>query len=180
MTHGRSVIADTAHIVVDARMAGDSGIGTYISNLLPRLAACRPDWHLTVLGDADRLRALPWPDEANVEFRECRSRIYTAREQVELFARAPRRPDLFWSPNYNIPLAYGGPLLVTVHDVAHLALPEFAAGFHKQLYAQTMFAATRRRATAILCDTAFTRDEYRRLVGKPPCARGRTSSVSAT
>lgn len=167
MTQDRSVTSHSmAHIAVDARMAGDSGIGTYISNLLPRLAAQRPDWRLTILGDPDRLRALPWPGDAKVEIRECRSRIYTAREQVELVARAPRRPDLFWSPNYNIPLAYRGPLLVTVHDVAHLALPEFAPGV-KQLYARTMFAATRRRAAAILCDTAFTRDEYLRLVGTP-------------
>jgi glycosyltransferase involved in cell wall biosynthesis len=168
MTKHRSASPDSMrHIIVDARMAGDSGIGTYISNLLPRLAARRPEWRFTVLGDPDRLRALPWPQDANVEFRECRSRIYTAREQVELHAKALPRPDLFWSPNYNIPLAYGGPLLVTIHDVAHLALPEFAAGFQKQLYARTMFAATRRRATAILCDTAFTREEYFRLVGKP-------------
>jgi glycosyltransferase involved in cell wall biosynthesis len=168
MTQDRSVTSDSmAHVVVDARMAGDSGIGTYISNLLPRLAAQRPDWRLTILGDPDRLRALPWPGDAKIEIRECRARIYTAREQVDLVARAPRRPDLFWSPNYNIPLAYRGRLLVTVHDVAHLALPEFASGLHKQLYARTMFAATRRRATAILCDTAFTRDEYLRLVGTP-------------
>jgi glycosyltransferase involved in cell wall biosynthesis len=175
MTQLRSAAAASMpHIVVDARMAGDSGIGTYITNLLPRLAASRPDWRLTVLGDPDRLRALPWPDDAKVEIRQCRSRIYTAREQVELRAMARPRPDLFWSPNYNIPLAYGGPLLVTIHDVAHLALPEFAAGLHKQLYARTMFAATRRRATAILCDTAFTREEYSRLVGQP---RGKTHVV---
>ncbi len=146
-------------------MAGDAGIGTYITNLLPRIVAARPDWRFTVLGHAARLEPLPWPDDANLEIRECRSPIYTVREQVELAWKCPRGVDLFWSPNYNIPLAYTGRLLVTVHDVAHLAMPAFAPGLAKQLYARTMFGAVRRKAHAILCDTAFSRDEYRRLVG---------------
>lgn len=145
-------------------MAGDSGIGTYITNLLPRIARQQPDWHFTILGSRARLESLSWPD-GNVELRECRSRIYTLSEQLELAAKCPRRVDLFWSPNYNIPLAYTGPLLVTIHDVAHLALPEFASGLAKQLYARTMYGAVRRRAQSILFDTAFSRSEFLRLVG---------------
>jgi glycosyltransferase involved in cell wall biosynthesis len=148
-------------------MAGDSGIGTYISNLLPRIAELRPDWRMTMLGERERIESLPWPAGAKVEIRDCTARIYTAREQIELVAKCPRNVDLFWSPNYNIPLAYTGPLFVTIHDVAHLALPEIAPGVAKQLYARTMFGAVRRRARAIVCDTAFSRDEFLRLVGAP-------------
>ena len=148
-------------------MAGDSGIGTYISNLLPRIAELRPEWRLTILGDRERIESLAWPSGATIEIRECGSPIYTAREQIELVAKCPRKVDLFWSPNYNIPLAYVGPLFVTIHDVAHLAMPEIASGAAKQLYARAMFGAVRRRARAIVCDTAFSRGEFLRLVGAP-------------
>jgi glycosyltransferase involved in cell wall biosynthesis len=148
-------------------MAGDSGIGTYISNVLPRIAARRPEWRLTVLGDRARIESLAWPRAANVDIRHCGSRIYTVREQVELVSKCPRGVDLFWSPNYNIPLGHRGPLMVTIHDIAHLALPEFAAGAAKQLYARTMFGAVRRRADVIVCDTAFSQREFVGLVGRP-------------
>jgi glycosyltransferase involved in cell wall biosynthesis len=153
------------HIVVDARMAGDSGIGTYISNLLPRIVRRRPNWQFTILGRAPQLGALD--GAPNVQIRACESRIYTLSEQIEIAAKCPRASNVFWSPNYNIPLAYRGRLVVTVHDVAHLAAPEFTKGTAKQVYARTMFGAVRRRATTILFDTAFSRREFTRLVGEP-------------
>jgi glycosyltransferase involved in cell wall biosynthesis len=149
-------------------MAGDSGIGTYISNLLPRVVRQRPDWRFTILGRPSQLSVLA--GASNVEIRTCESRIYTLTEQIEIAAKCPRGSDVFWSPNYNIPLAYRGPLIVTIHDVAHLAVPEFAKGAAKQVYARTMFSAVRRRARTILFDTAFSRREFTRLVGEPIAA----------
>jgi glycosyltransferase involved in cell wall biosynthesis len=148
-------------------MAADSGVGTYLSNLLPRLVERRPEWRFTVLGRRAHLEALPWPGTAaaTVAIRDCTAPIYSASEQVELVAKCPRPVDLFWSPHYNIPLAYTGRLMVTVHDVAHLAMPEFAAGVAKQLYARAMYGAVRRRARAIVFDSVFSRSEFLRLVG---------------
>jgi glycosyltransferase involved in cell wall biosynthesis len=82
--------------------------------------------------------------------------------------------DLLWSPDYTIPLAHSGRLFVTIHDVVHLAMPEIAPGPAKQLYARTMFGAVRRRARAMVFDTAFSRGEFLRLVGAP---NGETSVV---
>ena len=65
------------HIAVDARMIGHSGIGTYIRNLLPAIAAHRPRWRWTLLGNGAALSALPWPDAVEVRIKEGRSAIYT-------------------------------------------------------------------------------------------------------
>jgi glycosyltransferase involved in cell wall biosynthesis len=56
-------------------------------------------------------------------------------------------------------------MLVTVYDLFHLAMPEFASGYHKQLYAKLMFQAVKRRASAILTISDFTKNEFIRLTG---------------
>lgn len=155
----------TPHIAIDVRMARDSGIGTYIRSIVPRVIAARPSWRFTLLGRSEDLRGLGILDRANVAVRDCTARIYTAVEQLELRRETPRGVDLFWAPHYNIPLLHRGPLLVTVHDVIHLAMPRYAGNPVKRGYARFMFAAVQRRADAIITVSEFSRAEFRRLVG---------------
>jgi glycosyltransferase involved in cell wall biosynthesis len=156
-----------AVVTVDARMIGASGIGTYVSQLLPHLISARPELGFTLLGPASLLRSQPWSQAANIRVVDLNLPIYSAREQIGLARRIPSDTSLFWSPHYNIPLAWRGRLVVTVHDVAHLALPEFFGGFHRQAYARFMFHRIRRSADAILTVSEFTRAEFERLVGVP-------------
>jgi glycosyltransferase involved in cell wall biosynthesis len=93
------------------------------------------------------------------------SPIYSMREQIGLARRIPGETSIFWSPHYNIPLAWRGRLAVTIHDVGHLALPQFFGGFHRQAYARFMFHRISRSADAIMTDSDFTRTEFERLVG---------------
>jgi glycosyltransferase involved in cell wall biosynthesis len=64
-------------------------------------------------------------------------------------------------------LFYRGRLLVTVHDLFHLAMPELSGGLHKRLYAKYLFSAVRRKSRALVFDSEFTSSEFLRLVGKP-------------
>lgn len=153
------------HVAIDVRMARDSGIGTYIRHILPPIMAARPEWAFTLLGRRREIEALGWATLPNVAVRDCSSRIYTIGEQVELTRKSPASLDLFWSPHYNIPLLHRGPLLVTVHDVLHLAKPEYLRNPVKRAYARGMFEAVQRRATRIVTDSDFSRLEYRRLAG---------------
>jgi glycosyltransferase involved in cell wall biosynthesis len=82
--------------------------------------------------------------------------------------------SLLWVPHYNIPLGWRGRLFVTIHDVAHLALPEFRGNFVKRSYAEILMRHIRRRAIGIAFDSEFTRQEFDRLVGPP---RGRSSVI---
>lgn len=153
------------HVAVDVRMARDSGIGTYIRHILPRVIALRPEWTFTMLGSAADLDRLGGAAHPNVEARECTARIYTIAEQVELVRKIPRTADLFWSPHYNIPVLHPGRIVVTVHDVLHLAMPQYVRNPAKRAYARLMFAAVRHRARGILTVSDFSRREYRRFVG---------------
>lgn len=157
----------TVHVAVDVRMAADSGIGTYIRNVVPRVAALEPDWTFTLLGHARALETSEWARFPSARMVHCGAPIYSIREQLELVARTPRTATIFWSPHYNIPLLVRQPLVVTVHDLAHLRLPEHTHSIARSLYARSLFAAVRRRARVVICVSAFSRSEFNALVGEP-------------
>lgn len=150
-------------IVVDARMIVSSGIGTYLRNTLPRIIRARPDWNFTLLGDRRRLADVV--SSKNSEFRDSAAPVYSLREQLAFARLDLRRANLYWAPHYNVPLARTPPLVVTVHDVMHLTLPEYNTRWLRRRYARTMFAAVRRRASAVICVSDFTRREFERVVG---------------
>ena len=144
-------------------MMQSSGIGTYLRQLLPRVVQLNPDLAFELIGAAE-LADLGWGSDSRVAITESHASLYTIREQLEVVARSNRQADLFWSPHYNIPLLRRGRLLVTVHDLAHLALPELVRGVHRRAYARMMFQAVSRAAVRIF-DSRFTAREYERLVG---------------
>jgi glycosyltransferase involved in cell wall biosynthesis len=151
-------------IVVDARMIASSGIGTYLRNTLPRIVQARPSWRFTLLGDRDRLGEVGSAD--NVEVRKAGAPLYSLREQLAFARLDLRRADLFWAPHYNIPLTSTTRLVVTVHDIMHLALPEYRNRWLHRTYATTMYTAVHRRASAIICGSNFTRRELERVLGR--------------
>jgi glycosyltransferase involved in cell wall biosynthesis len=155
------------HIVIDARMIGDGGIGTYLQNVVPRVARLHPEWRFTVLGDRERLRAAGWTALPNIRVRTSSAPIYSVREQIEMVIRCPADADVYWAPHYNIPVLLSKRLAVTIHDVCHIAVPEPGNGALRRTYAQFMLGSVRRRARVILFDSEFSQSEMRRLVGDP-------------
>jgi glycosyltransferase involved in cell wall biosynthesis len=154
-------------VAVDARMIDSSGIGTYLRGLLPRLVASRPRWHFTLLGDRRRLADAGLAEFANTTLVGARAPIYSIRQQYEL-AMSGRAAQLFWSPHYDAAVLAPGRLVVTVHDLFHLACSGDVGrmrGVARRAYARGMFAAVARRADLIMCDSEFTRAELVRLVG---------------
>ena len=146
-------------------MVTDGGIGTYLRNMLPRVARARPEWTFTAFAHPSRLHAVNPEAVPNVVVRECAAPIYGLREQVELPLRTPVDASVFWAPHYNFPVLSRRPVVVTVHDVCHLALEELNGGGLRSAYARYMLSAVRRRAAGILFDSEFSRGEMTRLVG---------------
>ena len=156
--------ASKARVVIDARMLDTAGIGTYLTETLPRVIARLSPTPVTVLGDANRLDAL-LRHGLTVDIAEWSAPIYTLREQLEARRKIPPDTVLYWAPHFNIPLSWQGALAVTVHDVAHLALRQSSVA--RSGYARLMFAAVRRRASVVLCDSHFTERELHTRVGLP-------------
>jgi len=155
-------------ITVDVRMLHASGIGTYLCHLLPLVISYHPKVKFNLLGKVEELGQYSWTEAENVVLSDCSSPIYSVAEQFKLFQRIPSETNLFWSPHYNIPLLYSGKLLVTVHDVCHLAMPHLTGGLHKQIYAKGMISALSYKANAILCVSNFSKHEVLRMAGNNP------------
>jgi glycosyltransferase involved in cell wall biosynthesis len=156
----------TRKLAVDVRMIRHSGIGTYTRNVLSRLIRNRPDWHFTLLGDPKILGEFDWAASGNVSVLPFTKPIYGLAEQAWWLGRN-LSADALWVPHYNVPLLWRGRLFVTIHDVAHLALPEFRGSLPKRLYAETLMRHIRRRAAGIAFVSEFSEREFTRLVGAP-------------
>lgn len=112
-------------IGIDCRLGGieHAGIGRYISELLPRLPNYLPecDW-VWVCSNQQQFQSL-----ASNLSEKIRNRVtvelvdsshYSLQEQLILPRRLNRlKLDLLHVPHFNVPLAYRGPLIITIHDL---------------------------------------------------------------
>jgi glycosyltransferase involved in cell wall biosynthesis len=83
-----------------------------------------------------------------------------------------RRPDVYHSPNYILPLALNCPSVVTVHDLAFLDRSVHRLRSHLYLSALATYAI--RRATRIICVSRYT---ARQLAARFPRAAGRVRVI---
>jgi glycosyltransferase involved in cell wall biosynthesis len=156
-----------AHITIDARMIESSGIGTYIQNLVPLLIRNQPNYSFSLIGDLNKFYKHSWTSGDNIELISASSPIYSIREQFDILQKIPKRTDLLWVPHYNIPVLYRGKLMVTVHDLLHLAMPQFVQGFHRRYYAKFMFGMLAKRAEKVVTVSNFTKGELSKYTSIP-------------
>jgi glycosyltransferase involved in cell wall biosynthesis len=152
-------------ITIDVRWLNASGIGTYLRNIIPGILTAFPEQSFVLIGDKHEIGSIRIPSNAKVDVIAAYSKMYSLAEQFEIPKKISKNTRLYFAPHYNIPLLYRGKMLVTVHDVFHLAMPSLVGGFHKRLYARYMFEAVRRRADAILTVSHFTNNELIRFTG---------------
>jgi len=149
-------------LTIDVRKIHDSGVGTYIQNLIPLIIERLPEYRFTLLGPRDAIAP-------HFKYADCltiidyRTKPYSIREQIDILPLIPKDTDLLWVPFINIPLLYCGKLLVTVHDVNFLTMPQFLS-FPQRIYAKIVFATIRHKAVHVLCVSEFSKYEFMRLV----------------
>ena len=141
-------------LVIDFRMHKASGIGTYIKSILPFLVE---KFEVILLGSGAEMRDYAW--SKGVKILECKSKIYSIKEQLELPLKIPKC-DIFWSPHYNIPIL---PIrakfrVVTIHDAFHLAFYD-TLNFMQKIYAKTIFNQALSRSDIVLSVSDFSRSE---------------------
>ncbi len=153
-------------ITIDARWLNFSGIGTYLRNILPGVIANFPKKMFCLLGEKSVLATLDGAERSNVCIIEAKAPMYSLSEQLEIIRRIPKKTNLFWATHYNIPLFYQGRMLVTIYDLFHIAMPDLVGGLHKRWYAKTMFNRVRRKASAIITISHFSKKELIRFTGR--------------
>ena len=157
-------------VTIDARMLHATGIGTYVRALVPRVIERLRDARFCLLGDPQQLEREGLGASERVVVRRLTAGIYAPGEQPGLLLRTPADTRVFWSPHVNVPLVGPGRLLVTVHDVFYANPPRGAEPrWDKRLYLDLMHRGLRRRASAVVCDSEFTKSELSRLLGPFRC-----------
>jgi len=151
-------------VSVDARMLRSTGVGTYLTALLPRLIQLLPEAHFCLLGSVTDLAG--FAENGHVTVRSLEASVYGALEQPALSARTPRTTRVFWAPHVNLPLFAPGRLLVTVHDAFYVKPPpEARPRLDKALYLGGLMRVLKYRASAVVCVSEFTKSELLRLLG---------------
>lgn len=152
----------TPPVALDARLWDHAGIGRYVRELARGLAASGRD-ALLLADERCALRAaLP-----SLGFRAARSRIYTLAEQFEV-PRLARGAALLHVPHFNVPLAWRGRLVATVHDLIYLRDPSASRSRFGPAYVRLLLGAVRRRAAAVLTVSEATKRDLVELVRLDP------------
>jgi len=140
-------------ILLDTRMIGHSGIGTYLSGLLEGLGG-RFRNRLTLLGNPQYLNHFGYPVVPSD------APVYGLKEQWQIRSLVNRlSPRLYHVPHFNAPLCLQPKLVVTIHDIIHLLYPQFSRRRMAYFYADFMIRRLSKRADAVITDSESTRGD---------------------
>ena len=150
---------------VSAVPARPVGAGMYTVALASGLSArTGVELHLlTRRGDVERWNELA-PGATVHRSAPDRRAARLAWEQARGPALAQRvRPDVWHGPHYTMPLRAAVPCVVTIHDLTFFDHPEWHER-SKVVFFRRMIRAAARRATLLVCVSAYTADRLRALV----------------
>ncbi|WP_258726399.1 glycosyltransferase family 4 protein [Cellulomonas sp. NS3] len=156
-------------VLVDATAipADRGGVGRYVDNLLPAVAALGVD--LAVVCQARDVasfaQALPGAEIVAAPAAVDRRPVRLAWEQTGLPLLARRlRADVLHCPHYTMPQVGSTPVVVTLHDATFFSHPELH-GDVKRRFFQTWTKVAVRRAATLVVPSEATGREVRRFAG---------------
>jgi glycosyltransferase involved in cell wall biosynthesis len=151
---------------VDARMFQMSGIGTYLQNMLARLGCLTEKYEVNLHGPYDALEELALRTGIPYRIHALPVEPFALRQTLLPLGRAVPVRNL-WVPHYNIPFRGYRKLVVTIHDVLHLRSDVVPRSILQRAFARAVFSQVRRRASHVVFDSRFTRDEFHATAGRP-------------
>ncbi len=154
-------------ILIDARKAFDSGIGTYIRCVLPRVIDRLHTESISVLVEPGGQGRHDYLHGHAVRYIEIPDAPLGLKEQVGL-RRETAKADLFWATSLAHPLFSRTPVIATVHDVAQLAMSRHTpTDLLVKAAAGLYFRSLRSTARLLLFNSSFTQAEFMKRVGRP-------------
>lgn len=154
-------------IAIDARMIRPGsmhGIARYVYQLLEGLAKLDVDHEFFVLvNEGTPLAEADWPDQITLVY--LKSNWISLREQSEIPKVLKRvGAELFHAPSFVAPMFVPCKMIMTIHDLNHMVLPQFYTPFH-QFYYQIIVRASIRRSESVLTVSQFSKNEIVRTLG---------------
>ena len=110
-------------IAIDCRMINNSGVGTYLREILPYLLETQNKFLL--IGNKEKLKE--FLKYGNTEILECDIKIFSLQELFLFPVKKINQCDVYYSPNFNIALGIKVPIYLTIHDVIFLDMPELTS-----------------------------------------------------
>lgn len=161
-------MTDPACVLVDARIGWGSGIGRYVENLVPLVAARMPDLRFDVAVQARDLATARAGLSGVPNLRVIETDIpgFSLAEQWRL-PRLGSDYALTWFTNYWVPLRWSGRFVATVHDLMHLEPSIFPASLPKRRLARLTFGKVARDAAGVLFVSRFSQRTFDRRFGAP-------------
>jgi glycosyltransferase involved in cell wall biosynthesis len=160
-------------IAIDARMMGPlntRGIGRYTEELIRAMLGQTDEHQFVLLTRSPELS--PFLGHPHVEHLKADVPWYTFQEQI----RMPRlyreaKADFLHVPHWNVAVAYHGPLVVTIHDLLLLHVPESAkistrsplVASVKRLAHRHVLRKVIHQAEAILVPTQFVAEDLAKI-----------------
>lgn len=146
-------------VAIDARMIKNSGIGVYIENLI------KNNDYAIALGNPKDLEKYNFKTIIPFE-----TKIYGIKEQLKFPYKELKKhkPDILHVPHYNVPIFYRGKMVVTIHDLTHLILPEFLPNKFAKFYAKFMLWIATKKASQILTVSENTKKDLIKMFKVKP------------
>jgi len=104
----------TITVAIDCRLIGQSGIGTFIENVVYHIVNT-PDMLFVLVGEKKKLE--PYALRENCTIVECNYPSFSLKELFCFPTKEVNRCDAFFTPFFNIPLGIRVPIFSTIHDV---------------------------------------------------------------
>lgn len=159
-------------IGIDVRMGdGEYGIGQYSLQLVKNILDldCSNEYFLFVRNPGKILEVCGGP-RGNATVVKADYRHYSYREQIGLAGLLRKyNLDLVHFTNFNVPLLYNRPFVVTIHDVIHHKFPsnKQCGTFHSLAYKSVIISAAR-RSRRIITVSEFSRRQIVEALKVPP------------
>lgn len=154
-------------ILIDARLYGleNAGLGRYVMNLLAEQAKLDKKNSYIILLRKQYFKQLKFPKNFRKVLADFRH--YGLSEQVKLpFIIAGEKADVVHFPHFNVPLAFKGKFIVTIHDIVmhkqkgaeatNLPLPLY---FIKRVGYKKVFEKAVRDSTEVIVPSQFSKKE---------------------
>lgn len=120
-------------IAIDCRLIGQSGIGTFIENITEEIIK-HIEHNFVLIGNPEILKQ--YLIYGNCEIVNCIYKSFSFKELFYFPTKEVNHCDVFFTPNFNIPLGIKVPISCTIHDIVFFDTENFGNQLERFIISQ--------------------------------------------
>jgi len=139
-------------VAIDCRMINNAGIGTYLRNLISAIELQATGIKLTLFGEVNKLDSFKKHKIVNYP-----AKIYSLNE-LTYQGFSSSEFDVVHIPHFNAPFKKPKKLIITIHDLIYIKLPE-SRNYFKGLAANYLLKNALNKADKIIAVSKYTKND---------------------